>query len=306
MSAANSPTGTFAARSIHGLPRFEQIIRLILGCIAALTVVLLIGIFVFLGQAGFRTFGEIPVLSFLFGTVWNPSAYGEDSWGIGALFAGTAIISVLALLFAAPFGLAVAIYLSELASPRAREILKPMIEMIAGIPTVVLGLLGLLFVGPLVATMFGLSNGLNAFTAALLVAIAALPTIASISEDALSSVPKGFKEASLALGANQWTTIRRVVIPAAKSGITAAIMLGLGRMIGETMIVLMVAGNSIAFPKSMFDPVRPMTANIAIEIKEVVTNSTHWHALFAIGLVLFLFTFALNFLADILIHRRSA
>jgi phosphate transport system permease protein len=176
--------------------------------------------------------------------------------------------------------------------------------MIAGVPTVVLGLLGLLFLAPVIAGFFGLSNGLNALTASILVAVVVLPTIASICEDALSGVSKRHREASLAMGATRWMTISKVVIPAASSGIIAGILLGLGRIIGETMIVLMVAGNSIAFPDSILDPVRPMTAAIAIEIKEVVVGSLHWKSLFAIGLLLFAYTFMLNFIADLFIHRK--
>ena len=202
-----------------------------------------------------------------------------------------------------PLGLGIAIYLSEIASRRVREIIKPMIEMIAGIPSIVLGLAGLLFLAPTMARLTGQTSGLHSLTASLLVALCALPTVASICEDALSNVPERYREASFALGASQWTTISRIVIPAARSGIAAAIMLGLGRIIGETMIVLMVAGNSLAMPRSLLDPSRPMTSAIAIEIKETIVGSTHWHALFAIGLVLFLITFAVNFIADLFIHR---
>jgi phosphate transport system permease protein len=185
-----------------------------------------------------------------------------------------------------------------------REVLKPVIEMIAGIPSVVLGLIGLLFLAPSVAKTFSISNGLNALSASILVAIATVPTIASLCEDALSGVPKRLSEASLALGATQWTTIRRVLVPAARSGIGASIMLGLGRAIGETMVVLMVAGNSLAFPHSFLDPVRPMTATIAIEIREVVVGDLHWQSLFAVGLVLFIITFVINSITDLFLRDR--
>ena len=283
----------------------ESVPRWIFGITAGLTVILLIGIFLFLFITGIGIFNNVSLKEFLFGTDWNPTSFHTPSWGIFSLIMSTLMISILSLFIAVPFGLFIAIYLAEIASPKIREIFKPLVEMIASIPSVVLGLLGLLFLAPLIAKIFHLSNGLNALTASLLVAIAALPTIASICEDALSSVPYRFREASVALGATKWTTIRRIVIPAAKSGLMAAIMLGLGRMIGETMIVLMVAGNSRAFPHSLLDSLRPMTANIAIEIKEVVINSLHWQGLFAIGLILFLMTFAINFLADLLIHKKS-
>ncbi len=279
--------------------------RWLFTCVASLTVVILVGIFLFLLMNGIGTFTQVSLHDFFLSTDWNPSAAGTPSWGILSLLYGTLMISAGTLIIAVPFGLALAIYLAEIAKPTTREILKPVIEMIAGIPSVVLGLLGLLYVAPLVARTFHLSNGLNALTASILVAIAAIPTIASLCEDALADVSRRMTEASLALGATQWTTIKRVLVPAAASGIGAAIMLGLGRAIGETMVVLMVAGNSLAFPHSFLDPVRPMTATIAIEIREVVVGDLHWQGLFAIGLVLFILTFFLNSLTDLVIHRDN-
>ena len=271
---------------------------------AALTVAALCGIFIFLAVVGLRAFSEIPFHSFLFGLEWNPTSYDTATWGTGVLFFGTVIVSAIALVVTVPLGFSMAVYLSEIATRNVREVLKPLIEMIASIPSVVLGLLGLLFIAPLIGRLFGLSNGLNAFTAGFLVAIAALPTIASICEDALSSVSNRYRDASYALGASKWVTIKRIVVPAAASGILAAVLLGFGRIIGETMIVLMVAGNSVAIPHSIFDPVRPITANIAIEMKEVVTGGLHYEALFAVGLLLFVYTFAINVIADIFIKNR--
>ncbi len=279
--------------------------RVILELVAFLTVGLLVGIFLFLFFSGFAAVKEIGLKTLVFGTTWNPIAYGHPSWGGLPLILGTLFVTVVALLIAVPMGIASAIYISEIASPRFREILKPAIEMIASVPSVVLGLLGLLFLAPFIARIFQLSNGLNALTAGILVAVAALPTIASICEDTLRAVPQKYRQSSLALGATQWTTIKSVVLPAAKSGLLAAVMLGLGRIIGETMVVLMVAGNSSAIPHTLLDPVRPMTANIAIEIKETVVGSMHWESLFAIGLGLFVITFVVNFLADLLIHRNE-
>ena len=220
------------------------------------------------------------------------------------MIVGTIFVTAGALIFAIPLGLACSVYLAEIAKPKARETIKPIIEMIAGIPSVVLGLIGMLFLSPLIAHIFGLSNGLNALTASIIVGIMVLPTIISISEDVLTSLPKEFREASLALGATKWQTIRMVLIPAAASGIFASLMLGLGRAIGETMAVLMVAGNSIAMPHSFFDSVRPITANIAIEIKEVVRGSLHYEALFAIGTILFFMTFIVNFISDWIIQKQ--
>lgn len=273
------------------------------GGTAFLAVASLVGIFIFLAIIGLRAFADIPATEFLFGTYWNPNSYADPSWGIASLIAGTLLVSVVSLLISVPLGLAIAIYLAEIASPNVREAVKPFVEMIASVPTVVLGLLGLLYLAPFLAELFHISNALNALTASLLVGVVALPTIASICEDALSSVSKRHRDASYALGASQWRTISRVVVPAARSGLIAGVLLGLGRIIGETMVVLMVAGNSVKFPTSILDPVRPMTANIAIEVKEVVVGSLHWEALFAIGLVLFAVTFVINVVADFFIER---
>lgn len=283
----------------------ESFPKIIFGFIASFTVILLVGIFLFLFLIGIGTFAKVPLNEFLFGNNWNPTGYYGASWGILSLLTGTGIIAVLSLLIAIPFGLSIAIYLSEVAPRNLKEFVKPLIEMIASIPTVVLGLLGLLYLSPLVAKVFHLSNGLNALSASFLVAVVTVPTIASICEDALSSVDQKYREASLALGATKWITIKKVVIPAAGSGLLAGIMLGLGRVIGETMIVLMVAGNSRVFPGSILDPVRPMTAAIAIDIKEVVFGSLHWQSLFAIGFILFILTFLINFIADIFIHKSA-
>jgi phosphate transport system permease protein len=269
------------------------------------TIALVLGIFIFLAFTGLQAFIQISPFEFFFSTDWNPTSYVQPSWGILSLVVGTLYIAVFSLIIAVPLGVACAIYLAQIASPWVRELLKPAIEMIAALPSVVLGLLGLLVLAPAVADVFGLSSGLNAFTASVLIAIMALPTIISISEDAITSVPKGYTEASLALGANNWQTTRNVVVPSAMSGIIAAVMLGLGRVVGETMVVLMVAGNARAFPTGFFDPVRPMTATIAIEIKEVVVGDLHYQALYAVGLVLFLMTFAVNFAADIYLHRQE-
>ncbi len=282
----------------------EQSIKVFFFAISILTLLILVGIFLFLFFTGAQAFKEISLLEFLFGQLWNPNAYSTPHWGIFGLFIGTILITLSSLIIAVPLGIACAIYLSEIASFRTREILKPSIEMIAGIPSVVLGLIGLLFLAPLIAYTFNLSSGLNALTSSIIVAIMVLPTIISISEDVLTSLPKEFREASLALGATRWQTIRMTLLPAASSGIIAAIMLGLGRAVGETMAVLMVAGNSIAMPESILDPVRPMTANIAIEIKEVVQGSLHYESLFAIALVLFILTFVVNLISDIIIEKH--
>jgi phosphate transport system permease protein len=283
----------------------EKLIKLLFSTISITTILLLVGIFLFLFITGINAFSEISLKNFFLGKIWNPEAYGEPSWGILALILSTLIVTLGALVLAIPLGILSAVYLSEIASPKTREIVKPVIEMIASIPSVVLGLIGIIFLSPLIANIFGLSSGLNALTSSLIVGIMVLPTIISVSEDVITSLPKDFKEASLALGATKYQTIKMVLIPAALSGIVASVMLGLGRAVGETMAVLMVAGNAIGMPTSFFDPVRPMTANIAIEIKEVVRGSLHYEALFAIGLVLFIMTFVVNLISDIIINKQT-
>lgn len=282
----------------------EKFIELFLSTASITALLILIGIFVFLFITGIKTFTQISPAEFFLSNEWNPTAYGEPRWGILSLIIGTLMVTFGSLVIAILLGLASAVYLSEIARPKIREIIKPVIEMIAGIPSVVLGLIGILFLSPLIAKIFGLSNGLNALTSSIIVGIMVLPTIISISEDVLTSLPHEFREASLALGATKWQMIRMTLLPAALSGILAAIMLGLGRAVGETMAVLMVAGNSRAMPTSFFDPIRPMTANIAIEIKEVVKGSLHYEALFAIGLILFIMTFVVNFISDIIIEKQ--
>ncbi len=282
----------------------ERLIALFFAANGILTIVILLGIFLFLAIIGLQAFYEISIIEFL-GMDWNPDAYGEPAWGILPLLAGTVYIALLSLIIAIPLGVASAIYIAEIASPPLREILKPAIEMIAAIPSVVLGLIGLIILAPWIANIFNLPNGLNALTASILVAIMALPTIISISEDVIRAVPDSYREASLALGSTRWQTVSGVIVPAASSGIVAASMLGLGRVVGETMVVLMVAGNSRLFPVSIFDPVRPITSTIAIEIKEVVQGDLHFQVLFALGLILFLMTFAINLASDIFLTGRQ-
>lgn len=213
------------------------------------------------------------------------------------------MVTLGAIVWSAPMGIALAIYLAEVASPRLRSVLKPTVEILAGIPSVVYGFFGMAILGPMLQRLFGIPTGLCALNASLLLGIMALPTIVSLSEDALSAVPRSLKEASLALGATHWQTVRHVCLPVAFGGITSAVILGVGRAIGETMTVLMVAGNAPVLTVSFFEPVRTLTATIALEMAEAVKGSPHYHALFAIGGVLFLISMAFNVLADLLQER---
>ena len=268
-----------------------------------LTVFVLAGIFVLLLTSAVPAFREVNLLKFLGGTLWDPTSPIGAEYGILSMIVSTVMVTVGAMAIAIPIGLGTASYLSDVAHWRAREILKPIVEILAGIPSVVVGFLGITLVGPLLARLSGQSNGLNALNGSILLAIMSLPTIISISEDALNAVPQSYSEASLALGGSRWQTLIRVKIPAALSGIIAAVMLGMGRAIGETMTVLMATGNARAFPHGFLDSVRTMTANIAIELGEVPYYTTHYYALFAIGLVLFVMTFAVNLVADVILRK---
>jgi phosphate transport system permease protein len=233
---------------------------------------------------------------------WYPNAVNPE-FGLYPLLLGSLLVTFGAIVIAVPVGVATAIYLAEIAHPKIREILKPAIEILAGIPSVVLGFFALVAIVPWVRTFFGLNTGLTALTGSLILAVMALPTIVTVAEDAISSVPERYKAASLSLGATRWQTIVRATVPAAMSGITAGIMLGVGRAIGETMAVMMVTGNAAVIPDSFLVPVRTMTATIAGEMGEVPRNSSHYHALFVVGLVLFAITFTINLVADT-VRRR--
>lgn len=283
----------------------ENFIQKIFQTSGLLAIIVLLGIFALLLYTAIPAFREVSLKEFLTSTRWDPTSPERPEYGLLSMLASTIMVTFGALLIAFPVGVAVAAYLSDVASPRVREIVKPVIELLAAIPSVVVGFIGITLVGPLIAKTFNLSHGLTALNGSLLLAIMALPTIISISEDSLNAVPISFVEASLALGANRWQTLVRVKIPAALSGIIASMMLGMGRAIGETMTVLMATGNARAFPQGFLQSVRTLTANIAIELGEVPYYTTHYYALFAIGLVLFIMTFFVNLTADIILEKQK-
>jgi phosphate transport system permease protein len=260
------------------------------------TIIIVALIFYFLLREGLPAFLDIPLRQLL-GSRWYPI---QGMFGIWPLIVGSILVTVGAIFIAVPLGLTTAIYLGEIAPRWQRELLKPLIEVLAGIPSIVLGFLGWVVLAPLVQQL-GASTGLTAFTGSLILAYMALPTIISISEDALYAVPKEYRDGALAIGATQWQTIWRVVLPAGRSGLVIAVMLGIGRAIGETMAVMMVTGNAANIPAfglgMFFEPVRTMTATIAAEMGEVAKGSQHYSVLFEIGIVLFLITFAINSLA---------
>lgn len=280
----------------------EMLIKKAFGLLAFLSVLLLLLIVLFLFREGLPLFKQISVGHFIFGSAWYPT-YDPPEYGIWPLIVGSLIVTFLSCLIAVPFGLLCAVYIAEIAPARIKEILKSVIELLAGLPSVVLGFFGMVIVAPWMQETFDLPTGLNIVNASVMLAVMAIPTIASISEDALYAIPREFKEASYALGATKYETITRIVVPAALSGISTAVILGMARAVGETMVVLMVAGGSAALPRGLFDSVRPMTASIAAEMGEAPFGGGHYQALFATGIVLFLVTLAFNLIADYISNR---
>lgn len=272
---------------------------------AILSIAILGLIFLFLLKEALPVFNSVTLPDFLFGREWFPTSFKEPRYGALPLIAGSLLVVATATLIAVPVGVACAIYIAEVADKRWGGILKPLIEVLAGIPSVVYGFISMVLLSSIVQGVFGATYRLNALNGALILALMILPTIVSIAEDAISAVPRDYKEASLALGATRWETIRKVSLPAARSGITVAVMLGLGRAVGETMAVLMATGNSPVVTLDLLRSVETMTAVIAIEMGEVVFGSPHYHALFAIGLLLFLITFAVNLVVDIAVRRKE-
>jgi phosphate transport system permease protein len=240
---------------------------------------------------------EVSLTEFIFGEYWYPTSDPPD-FGIYPLIIASVMVTLLSAAIAIPLGVLTAVYLAEITGPRVRELVKPVVELLAALPSVVIGFFGMVIMAPFLQNTFNVPSGLNMFNAALMLAFMSVPTICSISEDAIYSVPNNLREASLALGATHWETIARVVLPASISGISTAVILGMSRAIGETMVVLMVAGGAAMVPTSLFSPVRPLPASIAAEMAEAPFRGDHYHALFATGIVLFVFTFAFNLVAD--------
>ncbi|MFA5148133.1 MAG: phosphate ABC transporter permease subunit PstC [Candidatus Omnitrophota bacterium] len=280
----------------------EKAYEWVFTALAFSSLIFLVGIVIVLFKEGFPIFKAVKAGDFLFGRFWYPT-YEPPEFGIFPLILASFWVTLGALLVCVPLGVGSALYLNEMASFKQRSVLKPMVEILASIPSVVYGFFGMMIVAPLLQGLLHIPTGLCAFSASLVLGIMATPTVCSIAEDALSYVPKSFREASFAVGANRWQTLTKVVIPAAGSGISTAIILGMSRAVGETMTVLMVAGGSAVIPKSIFAPVRPMTSAIAAEMGEAPMGSMHYHSLFAIALILFLITFAFNIVAEIISRR---
>lgn len=270
------------------------------GIISILFVVL---IFIFLLKEGLSLFKTVSLWDFLSGKNWYPIS-DPPRFGALPLILGSLWVTAGAIFVSVPIGVACAVYIAEVAPVWMKEVLKASVEFLAAIPSIVLGFIGLVTLVPMAQKIFNLPTGLTALSGSLMLGFMAMPTIVSIMEDALTAVPRSYREGALALGATRWQAIWRVVIPAASSGVIAAVMLGIGRVIGETMAVMMITGNAARIPTTLLQPVRTMTATIAAEMGEAVQGSPHYFSLFAIGIVLFLITFLINLVADFFLHRE--
>ncbi|MBN1526243.1 MAG: phosphate ABC transporter permease subunit PstC [Candidatus Omnitrophica bacterium] len=268
--------------------------------IASIVFVLLI--FIFLLKEGISIFKTVGLFDFLSGRFWYPIS-DPPKLGILPLIMGSLLVTLGAVVIAVPLGIASAFYIAEVASPRVRDALKSCVEVLSAIPSVVLGFIGMVTLVPFVKALFKIPTGLTAFSGSIMLAFMALPTIISISEDAINAVPRQYKEGAIALGATHWQTLYRVIIHGAMPGVIAASMLGIGRVIGETMAVMMITGNAAVIPTTFLQPVRTLTATIAAEMGETVRGSEHYYALFAIGIVLFVISFLINVTADLFLHK---
>jgi len=266
-------------------------------------IVFVIAIFVFVASQGLGfALGELSWVEFFTSIAWRPTS-DSPTYGSLALIAGTVSVTGLAMLLSVPFSLGAAIYIAEFATGRVREGLKILVELLAAIPSVVWGFIGLSIMNPFIIETFNVPVGLNVLNAGIILALMAAPIMTTIAEDALKAVPDGYREAAEAMGATRWQVVWRVVLPSAKHGLVAAILLGVGRGFGETMAVLMASGHSVNLPTSPFDSVRALTATIAAELGETANGSDHYKALFTLGILLFTVTFVINLIADVVVRR---
>lgn len=282
--------------------RTDRTVRIFFFSVALASIAILAMIMIFLFAEGLPIFRKVTVFQFIFGKYWYPTSDPPD-FGIFPLIVASLAVTAVSALISIPLGVMTAVYLAELAHKRVAEIMKPVVELLAALPSVVIGFFGMVVVAPFLQKTFNIATGLNLFNAALMLSFMSVPTICSLSEDAIYSVPSALKEGSLALGATHWETLMRVILPASISGISTAVILGMSRAIGETMVVLMVAGGAAMIPTSLMDPVRPMPASIAAEMAEAPFRGNHYFALFATGIVLFLFTLLFNIVADHVAHK---
>ena len=266
-------------------------------------IIFIIGIFVFITKEGVGFIsGPLNVREFFGSPAWRPTSLREPTYGALALIAGTASVTGLAMVVSVPFSLGAAIFIGEFATGRLREVLKVLVELLAAIPSVVWGFIGLSIMNPLIIDLFNVPIGLGVLNSGIILGLMAAPIMTTIAEDALKAVPDTYREAAEAMGATKWQVIFKVVLPAAKNGLVAAVLLGVGRGFGETMAVLMASGHSVNIPTSPFDSVRALTATIAAELGETATGSEHYRALFTLGILLFVVTFIINLTADLVVR----
>jgi len=280
----------------------DKVVEVLVFVCGLSAIIFIIGIFTFITKEGYAFVLQMDWSEFFLTQYWFPSDEDAPEFGILALIAGTASVTGLAMLVAIPFSLGGAIFVAEFASGRTRETLKVLVELLAAIPSVVWGFIGLSIMNPLIIKTFDVPVGLNVLNAGIILGLMAAPIMTSIAEDALKAVPDRYREAAEAMGATRWQIIVRVVLPAARNGLLGAVLLGVGRGFGETMAVLMATGHSVNIPGSVFDSVRALTATIAAELGETAVGSDHYQALFAIGIFLFLITFIINLSADLIVR----
>ena len=300
-SRTGAPRG-FRARMMSGLDAMEGHVEWFIRVCGWSAILFVMAIFFFVIKEGAPALtGSLDLVNFFSSSKWDPTAAGKSEYGILALIVGTLSVTILSMLMAVPLGLGAAIYVSEFAGTRTKETLKVLIELLAAIPSVVWGFIGMMVLGPILVATTGASVGVNMLNGALILALMSVPVIVSVAEDSLRAVPDSYREAALAMGATRWEIVFRVLFPAAKSGLLAAVLLGVGRAIGETMAVLMATGHSGRIPRSLVDPVQTLTATIAAEMGEAPRGGEHYQVLFLIGIVLFVFAFIVNMIADLIV-----
>lgn len=299
---APKPSGGFSAGLQRLIDRVEPAVEWLIRLCGYSSIFFVFGIFFFVAREGLPVLWEgLNLREFFFSTNWQPSSDVHPHYGILALLVGTVAVTLLAMLLAVPVGLGAAVYISEFSTGRTKEVLKVVIELLAAIPSVVWGFIGYMVLGPIIIKFSGAPVGVNLLNGGIILALMSVPIIVSVGEDALKAVPDSYREAALSMGASRWEIVYRVLFPAAKNGLLAAVLLGVGRAIGETMAVLMATGHAVQIPHSLVDPIRTLTATIASELGEAVEGDVHYRVLFMIGLVLFAVTFAVNLTADLVV-----
>jgi phosphate transport system permease protein len=293
----------FSVRKVIGtlLDKSEPVVELVIRLCGWSAILFVAAIFIFVFIEGAPALAHLSLREFLTSVNWQPTSSVREQFGILALVAGTVSVTVLAMVLAVPFGLGAAVFIAEFSSGKVKETLKIVIELLAAVPSVVWGFVGQMVIGPVIIEMTGAPVGVNVLNGGIILALMSVPVIVSVSEDALRAVPDGYREAAMALGASRWEIVYRVLFPAAKSGLLAAVLLGVGRSIGETMAVLMATGHAVQIPHSVLDPVCTLTATIAAELGEAVRGDTHYRVLFLIGIVLFVISFVVNLTADLIV-----